>query len=52
MAASSASMIENQQSADVASFGSADAASPRRNRNRPGHPSKISQIYVCVGVLV
>ena len=50
--------LENQQSpllqhssgegasADVASLVTADAASPRSNRNR--HPSKISQISVCV----
>ncbi|XP_017233307.2 zinc finger protein BALDIBIS-like [Daucus carota subsp. sativus] len=46
MAASSASMIENQQSADVASFGSADAASPRRNRNRPGHPNLEAEVVM------
>ncbi|XP_017233300.1 protein indeterminate-domain 7-like [Daucus carota subsp. sativus] len=44
MAASSASMLENQQSVDVASFGSADAASPRRNRNRPGHPNPDAEV--------
>ena len=28
----------------------ADAASPRRNRNRPGNPSKI--LYICAWVLI
>ena len=35
-------------SADVAAFGTADAASPRRNRNRPGNPSKMI-LYICFG---